>query len=349
MIVRNEAPVIERCLTSALGLFDRWVIVDTGSTDRTCPLIESLVGGVPGELHHRPWRNFADNRNEALELARPTADYILFIDADEEFVRPRTFSWPPLDADGYYLTVSYAQLQYQRCALISSSRDWHWRGVLHECLDSPAGARIDQLAQPSIRVHHDGARSRNPDTYRNDIDVLKLALRSEPQNARYMFYLAQTYRDAGEVALALETYDQRAAMGGWEEESWYAMYQAALLSERSGDDEDVIVHRYLRAWAHRPSRAEPLYELARFHRERSRPAIAFIYAHAAAAVPRPSDILFVATDVYDWRTLDEVGATAYYAGQMDIGRTALQRLLTGDRLPAEHRQRIEANLRFYVT
>ena len=35
MIVRNEAPVIRRCLDSVMPIIDSWVIVDTGSTDGT--------------------------------------------------------------------------------------------------------------------------------------------------------------------------------------------------------------------------------------------------------------------------------------------------------------------------
>ena len=39
MIVRNEAPVIRRCLASVLPIIDYWAIVDTGSTDGTQGLI----------------------------------------------------------------------------------------------------------------------------------------------------------------------------------------------------------------------------------------------------------------------------------------------------------------------
>lgn len=35
MIVKNEAPVIRRCLDSVRPLITNWVIVDTGSTDGT--------------------------------------------------------------------------------------------------------------------------------------------------------------------------------------------------------------------------------------------------------------------------------------------------------------------------
>src|SRR5258708_9713159 len=83
MIVKNEAPVIRRCLDSVRPLIDHWVIVDTGSTDGTRDIIRDCLRDVPGELHERPWKNFAHNRNEALALARGHGDYVFLIDADE--------------------------------------------------------------------------------------------------------------------------------------------------------------------------------------------------------------------------------------------------------------------------
>jgi glycosyltransferase involved in cell wall biosynthesis len=71
MIVRDEAHVIERCLASVKPYIDHWVIVDTGSVDDTPARIASALAGVPGTLHHRPWRDFGHNRSEALALAKP--------------------------------------------------------------------------------------------------------------------------------------------------------------------------------------------------------------------------------------------------------------------------------------
>ena len=83
MIVKNEALVIRRCLDSVRPIIDHWVIVDTGSTDGTQDIIREHLRDLPGELHERPWRNFAHNRSEALELARGRSDYTLIIDADD--------------------------------------------------------------------------------------------------------------------------------------------------------------------------------------------------------------------------------------------------------------------------
>jgi Glycosyl transferase family 2. len=70
MIVKNEIHVIRRCLSAVKEFIDYWVIVDTGSTDGTQEAIREFMKDSPGELHERPWCNFAHNRNEALDLAR---------------------------------------------------------------------------------------------------------------------------------------------------------------------------------------------------------------------------------------------------------------------------------------
>lgn len=347
MIVKNEAPVIERCLASVRPWVDHWVIVDTGSTDGTQALVRQAMAGLPGELHERPWKNFAHNRNEALQLARPQADYLLFIDADEQLAVPAGFAWPELTADGYFLTCRMAGTEYQRNGLIATRLDWRWVGVLHEYLNAPHAQPWQQLPGPAIDVSHDGARARDPGTYLKDIAVLEQALKDEPDNTRYAFYLAQSYRDAGQYEASLTQYQRRAAMGGWEEERWFAQFQAAALLERTGATPQAIQHAYLAAYAARPQRAEPLCALARYCRERQDYALAALFALQAARIPMPSDILFVSAEVYRWRALDELAVSAYYTPHQAQGREALRQMLAEQHFPAHEKQRIEANLQFY--
>jgi cytochrome c-type biogenesis protein CcmH/NrfG len=60
--------------------------------------------------------------------------------------------------------------------------------------------------------------------YQKDAELLEQALRQEPGNTRYAFYLAQSHYDAGDLERALEAYTRRAEMGGWEQEVFYSRW-----------------------------------------------------------------------------------------------------------------------------
>lgn len=347
MIVKNEAPVIMRCLASVKPWVDHWVIVDTGSTDGTQELVREFMNDVPGELHERPWRDFASNRNEALDLARTQGDLVLFIDADETLAVPEGFAWPPMEDDGYQLQCDSGGWHYFRNALVATRLPWRWEGVLHEYLTCDAPHAWVHLMAPSIQVSHDGARARSGDTYLRDIEVLERALQDAPDHTRYRFYLAQSCRDAGRIEEGRAHYATRAAMGGWDEEVWFSWFQVAALDERLGADAAQVREGYLKAYQLRPTRAEPLCALARFHRLRDEFALAHLYAQQAAAIAYPSDTLFVDAAVYAWRALDELVVSAFYANARDQGCEALQRLLAERKFPDTEQARIEGNKAFY--
>lgn len=348
MIVKNEAHVIRRCLDSVRPYIRHWTIVDTGSTDGTQNVIRSHFADIEGELHERPWRDFGTNRSEAVALARGTADYILVMDADHVLRAPPGFAFPKLDADAYFVAHRYAGVDYGIAILLADRIAWRYEGVLHEYVTADVPHAIVPLAGPWVDVYHEGARSRDSETYRKDAAVLEAALENEPGNTRYAFYLAQTLRDAGEVARALEAFRKRATMGGWDEEAWQARYQAAVLVERMGSPPAEIERAYLEAWNARPSRAEPLVQLARWHRVRQEWPLAFLFARAAVAIPRPPDQLFVEDAVYAWRALDEFSIAAWHAGARDEGRRATERLLHEERFPPSERERIEKNRSWYL-
>ncbi|MGB8339867.1 MAG: glycosyltransferase [Burkholderiales bacterium] len=348
MIVKNESMVIRRCLDSVRNIIDHWVIVDTGSTDGTQDIVRAALAGIPGELYERPWHNFGHNRNEALDLARTKADYLLFIDADETLHCPHDFVWPGLAEQGYYLHAEYGGTTYSRGALISTKHEWRWTGVIHEYLSATPPAQLMQLEWPRILVSHDGARARDPKTYEKDAAILEQALADEPQNARYAFYLAQSYRDAEQFEKALDAYRRRAVMPGWDEETWYSLYEIGRMNERLAKPAAEVQGTYLAAYQFRPQRAEPLYQLARYHRERQEYALAYLFARQANTIPRPSDKLFVDDSVYQWRNLDELSVAASWVGAKQEGKQAIDRLIGEQHLPASERPRVEGNLRFYA-
>lgn len=346
MIVRDESQVIERCLASVKPYIDHWVIVDTGSVDDTAERIRAALAGTPGSLHHRDWHNFGHNRTEALNLAREHADYLLFIDADETLEASPGFQWSKLNGPAYSLEARFNGLSYDRVSLVHTHLPWRWEGVLHEYLE--AGQPVTQPRVPGlwINVSSDGARSNDPKKFEKDAAVLEAALRDEPNNTRYVFYLAQSYRDAGHWALARQHYARRMTMGGWDEEAWYARYEFALLTERLGDAPGLVLDAYLNAYQARPQRAETLTQLARYFRERQEWHKAHLFAQVAAQTPMTTDRLFVDIHTYVWRAKDECAIAAFYTGHPKEAAGLWTELLDVPALPPQERQRIENNLRF---
>ena len=81
------------------------------------------------------------------------------------------------------------------------------------------------------------------DKFERDIRLLLEGLKQEPENHRYWFYLAQSYRDAGRTAKAAKAYAKRAEMGGWDEEAWNARLQEARCLRSSETTAGFCVRR----------------------------------------------------------------------------------------------------------
>lgn len=348
MIVKNETDVITRCIGSLLPVIDTWVIVDTGSTDGTQKVIKDFMEakGVAGELYERPWVNFSHNRNEALELAKGKADYTLFIDADEYWSYEPNFELPILDKDFYYVQVAFGGMRYGRIALVKSILPWKWEGVLHEAISPLLGATSGNLENVFNVVTTEGARSKDPDKYKKDAEVLEAALLKEPNHNRYRFYLAQSYKDAGNLPLALENYQRRIDSGGWDQEVFWAMLQKAQLQEALDKPSEDVVNSYKEAYMYRSSRVEPLYHLANYCRTKGDFEAGYRVAKVAKSVPISDDLLFLQKWMYDYGALLELSISAYWTEKYDECRKISLKILANDDLPDNVRECVKRNLSF---
>jgi len=328
MIVKNEKPVIARCLESVQPIIDTWVIVDTGSTDGTQEYIKELMKNIPGELVERPWVDFAYNRNEALELAKKKADYVLVIDADDYLAYTKTAdkqALPPLRRDGYFLNIQYGGMAYSRIAIVKSSVDWKWVGVVHEVLVADSAKSYGTIPDIKMIIAGGGNRSTDPDKYKKDAALLEKAHAENPNETRTVFYLAQSYRDAGNNEKALENYKKRVAMGGWDQEVFWSLYQIAGIQQRMGNQE--FIESYMEAYHYRPSRIEPLYSLAEYYLEQGNYSTAYLLATEASKKPKSNDNLFVLENIYEyyiWMTLAEA---AEGVGKKEEAKIALEKIV----------------------
>lgn len=292
MIVKNEEDVIERALKSAATWCHTVVLCDTGSTDKTVEVARAAgeKHGIKVVVFHDEWKDFATNRNLSLVRARDIAGpdgYITFLDADDEFVYPTdgSFVLPELTGAVYAVTVRLGNSRYKRFNVVKSTTKCVWVGRIHECLSFEG--ELLNLEWPEIRCGSGGARSKDPKKFLKDAEVL-----TPPQNAREVFYLAQSYRHAGVTDKALEWYRARAAMKNeWEEETWLSMLEIANITRKTED--------YLSAQAFARHRNSPLVHLAEMCLAGGHYNEAFMFATLACGIDEPkNDRLWYDTGMY---------------------------------------------------
>jgi glycosyltransferase involved in cell wall biosynthesis len=350
MIVKDESLCVEKCLQSVKPFISHWVIADNGSTDNTEEVCRKTLEGIPGEFVHTTWKDFSSNRNECLELARATdCDYLLIIDADD-YIEAQAGAFDNLFGSCYRIQVQHANVVHYRPHLIHKDVPAKYVGVLHEYLELPAN--VEQIILPNVKmiIGHGGNRSSDHfGKFGKDIDVLRRALIDEPKNARYQFYLAQSYRDNGQLDEAIHHYAKRAEMiNGFREERYMSYLEVGRLTERIDEhNSDIITRAYLDAYEVNPNRAEAPYYLAKYYRSLEQLANSYVFAKLACSIAKPAEALFLEPEVYDWMRWDEAGITAYYSNDHEAGKKACKTALACTTMPNSNIARIAKNLSFY--
>ena len=331
MMVKNESHVVARALRSIRPYIDYWIVCDTGSTDSTIVEVLNALSGVPGQLHRTNWVNFGHNRTRALQLARDKADYSLIMDADMVANVTGPFKHK-LTADCYEIRYT-GELDYVQTMLVANRHEWAYRGVTHEYIWSETAILREPLEELLLVHHADGGM--RADKFERDIRLLTQSVANEPDNARDTFYLAQSYFDLRRYAEALPWYLKRAAMGGWSEEQWYALYRAACCRHNLGESWEDVLAAYVEAYNARPWRQEPLYEIVKHYRESAGYDAGYRAGVSAFMAPYPADKLFIDRAIHRYAFNLEFGVCAYGAGRLKEAIQAFNLVLRCGSVPPE--------------
>lgn len=334
MIVKDEARSIRRTIESVLPVIDSYVLLDTGSTDRTIEIAREVfdAAGIEGAVAHEPFVDFATTRNRALELADETemAVFTLMLSGDEvlrDHGQLRDFLESMRDAHHGAYNVScrmgadtFASTRITRCA-----GGWKYVGVTHEVMVAPDGTPPGPLA-PAL-VYHDVSErtfaSQRP-KWERDVELLFGELERNPTNTRACFYLAQSYEMLRAYDLAVATYQRRVAMAGWREEVFESLYRIAKIRIAQGAPWAECLDAMLAAHKYSPHRAEPLVEIGQHYRAKNEHHLAYLFLARACEVPLPTqDTLFIKVDMYRARW-SMLAASAWYAGHRVVGQRALE-------------------------
>jgi hypothetical protein len=201
----------------------------------------------------------------------------------------------------------------------------------------------------------EGQRRRDRQLFRHkfapDRDLWLAKVERNPEDARSVFFLAETSFQLDDFVDARKWYARRAEMGGCNEEVYWALYRLAESMAELVEPWPNVQEAYLKAWEFRPTRAEALYAIAFRGRAMQRYWLGYMFAQRAAEIPFPEEDLFVLgyfAELYAWRATDEQATCAFWIGKHAEAFTLCRALLARPDIPDPDRQRIAANRDFSV-
>ena len=218
MIVKNEEAVLEKCLQSLDGI-DEIIILDTGSTDKTCEIARKFTDKVYEGVYE--WNdNFAEARNKALSYA--TTDWILTIDADEHLVSSIQDVREAITKgkNAVNVTMFDSKIQsFKSPRLYRRTPEVFWKGAVHNHLS----VQGECDSNVTIIYGYSPAHKKDPD---RSLRILKKEV-ERTDNARELFYLAREYVYRKDWPAAITMYDKYLQKATWAPVMAEAAFQRA--------------------------------------------------------------------------------------------------------------------------
>jgi len=360
MIVKNESRIILRLFESVLPLIDSYCICDTGSTDNTVDLIKLFFErhNIPGKVVSEPFRDFGYNRTYALKqcIGIPDADYLLLLDADMVLKIESTLDVAQfkstLNADAYHIFQGSDTFFYKNVRILKNNPAFSYWGVTHEYIQTLPDSKYENIPKSVLFINDIGDGGAKAEKFERDVRLLTKGLEELPNNDRYTFYLANSYRDCGQLQNAIDTYKKRIEIGGWQEEVWYSYYAIGKCYRDMGDMANAIYY-WTEAYQFFPDRIENLHEIINHYRLNGKNKLAYTFYELADYERnriQSTDHLFLQKDVWDYKIDYEFSIIAYYCNRNDLDvHKSCMRVLACPTAGEDVQKNVISNYKFYAS
>ena len=356
---KNEEHCIQNTLESVYKYIDYWVVCDTGSTDRTCEIVEEFFKekGIPGELHIDEWVGFDTNKTLMMSKAKDKADYVIHLDADDLLVGDFNFTNEDIGYDSYFIPVKRGVSEWKARIIFNNRNTWKFCGVAHttiKCLERPHISTKD-LSGKGFYISGEGIGSRafDPKKYFYDAEKLKKqfwdTLIDDPDelNTRSIFYAAQSYMDCDMIEEGLKWNKLYLKInGGWIEEKFEAQMRVSKCMMSLNYNIENIVEEMEKAMSIFPDRAEPLYSLGAYCNKIGEHNLAYKYLIRALPIDinkvKEKYILFVDEQCYGKYVYDELSVACFWTERYNEGLQHLLQIID-DETFSHHKERLLEN------
>lgn len=267
MIVRNEVGIAEHAVASLGGLADEVVVVDTGSTDGTPGMLESMgcrviLGGDRYDL--------GGSKNMAMDHAQ--GEWIVFVDADERVRNPvyarKLLAWTP----ARILWVKFHNYHGGRLTWVADKlRIWRkdtmrFKYHYHEVPIATKGMS-GWLTSPLVWIHDQPTIRDYESRGVYGLECLMLDYQEDPDDPRTVRNIAIHYHWMGQKKKALSWLKRVLQMDGIDHRMRAEMHAHLGDCYRESEDVDRAVDEYELACELEPTRRRWRGELAEIYIE----------------------------------------------------------------------------------
>jgi len=289
MIVKNEAEVLDDCLTCIKEICDEIIVVDTGSTDET----KNIARKYTNNVYHFKWiDNFAAARNYAFSKA--TKDYILWLDADDiltpneqdKFKKLKSLLPSNVDAVSMKYILQFEEygnpeFYFRRHRLVKRINNFQWIGQVHEYLE--VGGHIYESDISIVHRKKDKTID-NIDNNRN-LKIYESRLKKgDTFTPRDLYYFANELKDHRQYDKALFYYERFLNnKTGWMEDKIRACLNMADIYQHYKDEKSRLKALY-QTFTYDIPRPEACCKLGDYFIENNSPHIAVYWYEQAIQV-----------------------------------------------------------------
>ena len=208
MIVKNEEETLERCLESVKDIIDEYIIVDTGSDDKT----KDIAKKYNSKIYDFKWtNNFGEARNFAFSKA--TKEYIMWLDGDDYFTAENIEKLKSLkehlDRSVDSVTMNYSLTRdakgntvfsLRRNRLVKRKKNFKWIGRIHEYLEVSGN-----IINEDISVFHGKVKPHND----RNLQIFRSMLANDEEfTPRDTYYFANELYYNGFYKESIEQYEK---------------------------------------------------------------------------------------------------------------------------------------------
>jgi len=212
LIVKNEEQNLDRCLSSFKPLFKDLVVVDTGSTDKT----KEIAAKFGAEIFDFVWiDDFSAARNFALSKAK--SEWVMMVDADDAMesetvllLKEKLATLSP-NVDGIF--VPYRLYNDDKNATLFAYVPRIWKRslnakyelMIHEFLN-PTKMQLQNFVRLDFPIIHQRGKDDYDGSHKRNLNILYKAVKKDPNERRYYFYLGHDNQYSGNPEEAIKWY-----------------------------------------------------------------------------------------------------------------------------------------------